>query len=257
MNAKWLDGPEPIQLFLPMFTNHEIEAWTYAEQKLQQRREERKRRVDAVWISTNPKRALAIDALCSSLLDKPLGPVPDAELLDLGDPYIDGDDIEPAVDGELESDSWSDAAVNDLHEAVLDYSLRLLNARGNGKEKKDVLRWIFDPSAMAYAVGDSAEEKNWKFIKPTEVPFSFAMCCRLAGYDAERMMDGLMPVLKSMGLDALFKEIEYEHRNTGIETATVSNTVNLQHTRGAGKGRGYGRPTGPEGGSKSRPDVCL
>lgn len=256
MSREALSRAAPEQLFLPMFLPHEVEAMKQAYASRLKKR--LKNRANYVSVSQNPKRTRVIDELSASLLDMPLGPVEDVELSTTFDPLIDCGEDEPFLLTDELAKSWSDAAMDQLHEEMVMYSLRLLNARGNGKEKKLILSWIFDPHALAYAKTVEGKEPVWEVIKPSEVPFAFELCCRLSGYDPERIREGLVPILKHLDLEELFKEVEHE-RNTEqrIRADKVSNTLNIQYSRSAGKSGDSGVETGTPRSTKDRPTLRL
>lgn len=247
---------EPVQLFLPMFLPHEEEAMKQA--YANRLAEKLKNRAKYESVSLNPKRTKAIDSLSADLFDLPLGPIEDVELSTTFDPYDECDEGEPVSLSDEEAKVWSDKAMDQLHEEMVMYSLRLLNARGNGKEKKAILSWIFDPHAVAYAREVEGQEPKWEVIKPSEVPFGFELCCRLSGLDPERIREGLVPILKHLDLEELFKEVEHE-RNTEqrIRATKVSNTLNIQYSRGAGKGGDSGSEAGAPRSPEGRPVLCL
>lgn len=238
-----MHGPAPesqlVQPFLPMFAQHEIDAWVAHELKLQKSREKsrEKRQVKAVWLRSNSVKTQAIDNLSDDLLNLPLGGVADPELSDLGDPYVEQTCEEPTVSCDAdEKFEWNSAAIEQLHEAVVMYSLRLLKAKGNAKEKREVISWIFDPPAMALSMRLDDGRKVWRVFKPSEAPFSFDVCCRAAGYNPERLREGLVPVLKSLGLDILFKEIGSDRNShESSRSEELPDSLDIQHSRGAGK----------------------
>ena len=209
-------------------------------------------------VSKNKVMVRKIDDMQPSLFDLPLGPVEDVELSIPFDPYDDDVGMDwPDLTDEAAKE-WSDDAINQLHEGMVMYSLRLLNARGNGKEKKAILSWIFDPHAMAYAADMDGDEPLWTIIQPSEVPFGFELCCRLSGYDPERIREGLAPILKQLDLDELFKEVEHErNKEQRIRATNVSNTLNIQYSRGTGKSGDSGSEAGAPGSSENRPVLCL
>lgn len=251
-------GAEPKQLFLPkMFLPHEEEAIEHVlNDRLERKLRNHEKYLDRV--SKKRVRVRKIDNINPSLFDLPFGPVEDVELTIPFDPYDDDIAVDlPALSDE-EAMNWSEDAINQLHEGMVMYSLRLLNARGNGKEKKAILSWIFDPHGMAYAGDMSGDEPHWVNIKPSEVPFGFELCCRLSGYDAERIREGLAPILKELDLDELFKEVEHErNKEQRIRATKVSNTLNIQYSRSAGKGGDSGPESGAPRSSQDRPLLRL
>lgn len=208
MSAQALSSP-PSQLSLDMFTAQQLaELVELASQKPKKRASYR--RTPVAMVNSGSGMSAQIDLFSDSVFDAPFGPNEDKELSVHVDVYAEGTDDEKSLKEDDESVEWSESAIEQLHEGMLMYSLRLLNARGNGKEKKDLLKWIFDPAAMAVADSVNADSSIvWKFIQPSDVPFSFELCCRLAGYYPERVREGLKPILKDLGLGALFKEIEH------------------------------------------------
>jgi hypothetical protein len=195
-------GPQ-LQLHLALFTNHEIEVWEReAERKLDRFAHRRARRPARFRFTDDGRSLLLFEKLSPGELAGPLNGVfdPDNELNCDLDPLQGGD--EEAASEEAR-ESWSDAAVAQLHEAVLHHSLRALQARGNGVEKAEVLKWIFVPDKLA-AIGGHANEV---FVPQVLVPFSFERCCRICGYSPDRMRDELIPILNRVGLGYVFNEI--------------------------------------------------
>lgn len=258
MSVRARNRAEPKQLFLPtMFLPHEEEAREQAFQARHKRKLENRAKYQS-HVEKNKAKPRKIDDIHPSLFDLPLGPVEDVELSIPFDPYDDHVGMDkPDLTDEAAMD-WSEGAINQLHEGMVMYSLRLLNARGNGKEKKAILSWIFDPHALAYAGEMDGPEPLWTIIQPSEVPFGFELCCRLSGYDPERIREGLAPILKELDLDELFKEVEHE-RNTEQRTRAtkVSNTLNIQYSRSAGKSGDSGVETGTPRSTKDRPTLRL
>jgi hypothetical protein len=245
------------QLLLPMFLPHEVAAMEQAwARKLAQWQKNHAR---YIAVSKNPRSNALIDQLSASLLDMPLGPVEEVELSTTFDPYANeiGDEETDSLSDEA-ARVWSDDAIDQLHEGMVMYSLRLLNARGNGKEKKAILSWIFDPHALAYARSVGQEEPTWEVIKPSEVPFGFELCCRLAGFDPERIREGLVPILKNLDLEELFNEVEHE-RNTEqrIRATKISNTFHIRYTGSSRKSGDSGTQTGTPRRSEDRPTLRL
>lgn len=198
------------QLHLPMFLRHEIEAVEEAQRRSEERREKTHKKFGVPKTFRVRASALAedlFDAINDCLLDMPLGGALEGNELNCEvDPLrIEiAEGVEAADASDLE---WSDSAVEELHEAVLHYSLRLLQARGNGAEKKQVLQWIFAPTTMVATVLDQDTQPVEVFLPQNSTPFSFEQCCRICGYSPERLMDGLVPVLQEIGLGNVFKEL--------------------------------------------------
>ena len=205
------------QLHLPMFLSHEIEAVEQAMLAIEQRKDKAHRR-DGATRTFRVREATAdaglFDAIDDRLLDIPLGGLRDGNELNCDVDPLRVNVIEQieALDGE--SEEWSDAAIEELHEVVLHYSLRLLQARGNGAEKKEVLQWIFAPTTMVAVLQDEHMQPVEAILPQSATPFSFEQCCRICGYSPERLQDGLVPVLKEIGLGNVFKELFDGKQNT-------------------------------------------
>lgn len=246
----------PIQLFLPMFLPHEEEVMRQAYAKRMESKE--KARIKYRQLQVNRRFTRVLDNISLSFFDLPLGPVEDTELSTTTDPYLPTDDdlIESLTD-EMAME-WSDTAVTQLHDAMVTYSLRLLNARGNGREKKAILDWIFNPQRLAVARHIEGKEPSWEVINASEVPFGFDLCCRFAGYDADRIREGLVPILKQTDLAELFNEVEHERSTEqGLRAANVSSAINIQYSRGAGKSDDPGTEGGPGRSTEGRPLLRL
>lgn len=195
------------QLFLPMFTQHEIAASVAQRVQKLVKAAKRAEKAKAKWIQQNPKAVEVLEAYSDTLFDQSFGFDIDHELSNLGDPFIAEKVVAEDPQTEEIVGDWSDAAIEQLHEGLVMYSLRLLKATGNGKEKKEILRWIFLPESMTVEVEDAAGNKVWKAIPPASTPFSFELGCRICGYNPDKLREELSTVLKRLGLDALLKEI--------------------------------------------------
>jgi hypothetical protein len=199
-------GPQ-LQLHLALFTDHEIKAWLHEEERRSQRKSHRRVRPLHSFRFTDDGRSLLLFEELSPLeLTAPLNGVfdPDNELNCDTDPLQSGEEDD---EREEEPESWSDAGVAQLHEAVLHHSLRALQARGNGVEKAEILKWIFAPDRMTTRALDAQGHLREVSVPQVFVPFSFERCCRICGYCPERMRDELIPVLKGIGLGYVFNEI--------------------------------------------------
>jgi len=206
----------------------------------------------AVRVSLDLSGSQMLLDLDEALLDLPLGSTEDHELsAPVNDSDLDHEDLDQETSFDESVQVWSQEAVVQLHESLVMYSLRLLNARGNGKEKKAILSWIFCPEDMVF--NTTSGEPGWKFIKSSDVPFSFDLCCRICGYDAERLREGLVPVLKKLGLENLFKEINREQHNAADRAHGLPHSLHIQHSRGAGKSANHGTQAGTARSSGPRP----
>jgi hypothetical protein len=145
------------------------------------------------------------------LLERPLGQYQASDL-----------DIQPASDDlaaetrPTEKQEWSDQAMLELHEGLLLYSLQLLRSKGNGKEKLEVLEWIWAPDIESVAIQKVRGVYRQVPIRADQLPFTFQTCCRLSGYHYDDLRDGLAwemrAVLKKLGFIANTKKANNEHK---------------------------------------------
>jgi hypothetical protein len=210
----------PIQLHLAMFPPHVIEA---VEREQARRTEVRDKRRAAYIVSqrgADAKRHALIASITTDLLDGPLIDTGLPNELDCKvDPLVAADDFAHVGDhGGHESREWSDQAMRELHESVLHYTLRVLQARGNGTEKREALMWFFAPEryTATLVIGGCPQEV---LLPPQLTPFSFEMCCRICGYRSEMLTDLLQPILSKLGLEELFNEIT--HARTGNDSVAA------------------------------------
>ena len=206
MHAAASSVGRPPQLPLPLFTDHEINAWEQEEER-KRKRKPRPKRAPQFRFTDDGRSQLLFDKLSPYELTAPLNGVfdPDNELNCEADPIKTGPEEQFKDDEEPES--WTDAGVAQLHEAVLHHSLRALQARGNGVEKAEILKWIFVPDQLTTIARDASGQPQEVTVPQVFVPFSFERCCRICGYCPERMRDELIPVLKGIGLGYVFNEI--------------------------------------------------
>lgn len=207
VSAEAFEAKARSQLSLDMFTQHELDAALKQKVRRMILAAKRAEKAKAKWIQTNPRAVMVLEAMSDTLFDQSFGSDIDQELSNLGDPFIATPAVREEPQAEQFEGDWSDAAIEQLHEGLVMYSLRLLKATGNGKEKKEILRWIFFPESMAVEVEDAAGNKVWKAIPPASTPFSFELGCRICGYNPDKLREELSTVLKRLGLDALLKEI--------------------------------------------------
>lgn len=212
-----------------MFLRHEIEAVEEAQRKSDERREKALKKSGApktfkVRVSTAAEDLF--DAIDDRLLDMPLGGADEGNELNCEIDPLRVEIAEMVEAADAHEPEWSDAAVEELHEAVLHYSLKLLQAKGNGAEKKEVLRWIFAPTTMVALVHDQDMQPVEVFLPQNSTPFSFEQCCRICGYSPERLMDGLVPILKEIGLGNVFKEL-FDGKQQSPHAA-IQRAVNLR-----------------------------
>lgn len=216
MQAGALDQAAPHQLHLSLFCPHEINAWEEEQRRKELRREQRSQRAPRrFWVKEDRATRCLFDLIDLNVLEQPLGgPQEGNELNCDADPLREeGGSTDAGQEPEGEPEQWSDQAVEQLHEAVLHYSLKALQARGNGAEKREILEWIFAPQRMVAVLHDEYGHPVEALLPQYVTPFSFEQCCRICGYSPERLMDGLMPILQEMGLGNVFNEIA-NARNT-------------------------------------------
>lgn len=79
-----------------------------------------------------------------------------------------------------------------LHGVLLEESLKALAARGNARQKEEILQWIFRPDAL------DMDRKTGRFIYADETPFTFQFCCKLEGHDPEVYRDFLRKRISSL-----------------------------------------------------------
>jgi len=200
----------PIQLFLPIFTTHEIQAWEQEERK----RIEHKNKRHAEYLSRTYKFVVdtssddLFERIDDSVLDMPLiGPSEGNELNIDQSQKCDEKEFQAEVFDEGDKEEWTDAAADQLHEAVLHYSLKALQARGNGAEKKEILRWIFKPDVMFAKISTPSGAVKEVALRQNETPFSFVRCCNICGLRHEKLMEDLTPIIAEIGLEKDFKEL--------------------------------------------------
>lgn len=215
MQAEARDA-RPFQLHLSLFEPHEINAWLEEECRRERRHEQRsKERPRRFWVRTDTATRNLFDSIDLALLHAPLGGPQDGnELNSEVDPL--GDETAAAEtlhNSDPASEEWSDGAVDQLHEAVLHYSLKALQARGNGAEKREILQWIFAPEPMVIQQLNAAGAVEEVALPQHLTPFSFERCCRICRLRSENLMDGLRPILDEMGLGNFFNELANGRNN--------------------------------------------
>lgn len=234
MQARAPDTGAQHQLHLSLFAPHEMRAWEQEERRKSLRKEQRSSRAPRrFWVDEDSATRGLFDTIDLAMLHNPLGGPAEGNELNCEVDSLREEEvaIDCQVAPEPDAQWWSDEAVEQLHEAVLHYSLKTLQARGNGAEKREVLEWIFAPQPMVAVLRDADGAAVEALLPQSLTPFSFEQCCRICGYSSERLMHGLMPILRAMGLGNVFNEIangRNNHNETGVETATLPNPGNLQ-----------------------------
>lgn len=143
--------------------------------------------------SSQPLLDLPLWNYCESELDIQPAPEP-AE--DLSVTTSDGN--EPKI-------QWTDAAIDQLQDHLLIYSLGVLRSKGNSAEKAEILQWIWAPDIYGWVTKTTEGDNKSIPIFARHVSFTFAACCCVAGYDVERMRSNLAyrcrAALKALGMD--------------------------------------------------------
>jgi len=91
----------------------------------------------------------------------------------------------PILDEDLDPVEWTVDDIVDLHSAMIKQSLKALAAKGNPREKLEVLEWIFETDYVGEVERNTPYGPRKVRVKNQFVPFSFAFCCRLEGHDPE------------------------------------------------------------------------
>lgn len=232
MQARTHSECDPYQLHLPIFPTHVIDAadreaerrWLKKVNGRLSRTEKENRK-----LATPSKEAIDRHHHISDLFDQ----IPDDALSAPLLGSIEGNELnatgveatvqlpETALCG-LEKVTWTDSEIDDLHEGILHYSLRLLQSKGNEKEKKEVLRWIFAPEAKVATLNDIHGKSVEVLLPQYATPFSFEMCCALCNYNPEKVQDELSAILDALDIENLFKEISNGTKQT--RTSKVQRT---------------------------------
>lgn len=92
----------------------------------------------------------------------------------------------------LMSRTFSLGAILDMHSVLLMTSLGVLAGRGNAKQKHEVLDWVFEPDFVGEVMVARDGEMVARPVYSIQVPFSFALCCKIEGMRHDRMRDGLV-----------------------------------------------------------------
>lgn len=236
MQAGAPNQADPHQLHLPLFAPHEIRVWEEEQCRKALRKEQRSpRALRRFWVKEDSVTRGLFDAIDLAILEHPLGGPGEGNELNCDvDPLReDAVGTEQHTEPDTGTESWSDNAVEQLHEAVLHYSLKALQARGNGAEKREILEWIFAPQPMVAVLSDPHGTPVEAVLPQSVTPFSFEQCCRICGYSPERLMDGLMPVLREMGLGSVFNEIangtNANQHETGADDEALQDPRHVQH----------------------------
>lgn len=88
---------------------------------------------------------------------------------------------------------WTPDDLVSMHSCMLEENFKILAARGNPKEKLDVLKWIFESEWVAEVAnrktmvlnGETVSFDQRRVIYNRDCGFTFSMCCRLEGFDPD------------------------------------------------------------------------
>lgn len=195
-----IGGPQA-QIPLALFEPHELAIWQ--EDLLRRAKEGEKRRANRkpARLVCDPGPDL-FDEIDPAWLNEPIAGGLGNELnVDHGAaPLLEADEALSE-----QAPAWSDDSVAHLHEAILLYSLRALNARGNGEEKREILRWIYAPTPMFIRFTDDEGSERLQALPQVLVPFSYERCCRLAAYNPDELREQLTWPLARLGLRRFFE----------------------------------------------------
>lgn len=237
MQARAPDPGAQNQLHLSLFAPHEIHAWAQEECRKRLRKEQRSLRAPRrLQVKEDRVTRGLFDSVDLAMLHNPLGGPAEGNELNcdvdpLREDQADADHLDASAE---DAPGWSDEAVEQLHEAVLHYSLKSLQARGNGAEKREVLNWIFAPQPKVAVLRNQYGHRVEALLPQSLTPFSFEQCCRICGYSSERLIDGLTPILREMGLGNVFNEIangRNNHNETrpGAHDEALPDSRHIQH----------------------------
>ncbi|MEJ8838130.1 hypothetical protein [Ramlibacter sp. AN1133] len=230
----------PQQLHLLLFAAHEIRAWEQERSRSTLRRQQARHAPRRLRLQDDSAVGSLFDTLDLAVLQPPLAAAPAGDDGN-GDAGSSGEPAaqirRPALTAGS-GDSWSDQAVAQLHEAVLRHSLQALQARGKRAEKREILRWIFAPQPMVAVLRDARGQPFEAVLPQSLTPFSFEQCCRICGFSAERLRDGLMPLLRERGLGNVFNEMANgpKQPEPGGDPQALQDSRDLQHAAGLCRG---------------------
>lgn len=77
---------------------------------------------------------------------------------------------------------WTDDGIAKLHSVLLEESIKALAARGNAKQKGEILDWLFAPDIVGI------DESN-RCVYADNVPWTYQFCCRLEGMNPDTIRD--------------------------------------------------------------------
>lgn len=195
------------QLYLPFIPEHEQRVWDAELNRKDVAREKSRLKIAPIKkykVVQNTNNLLLFALQEADLTERLVGLEANAHELDTEScPYAEALAEDPVVDIEDSVNIWSDRAIEELHEAVLHYSLSVLGARGNSTEKQEVLQWIFAPETFVADLRDAEGNLVEAYLPQSITPFSFNQCCRICGYNPERLMSELEPILDKLKIPRL------------------------------------------------------
>lgn len=213
MQAPAPEQGAPRQLHLSCFAPHELLVWEQdARRKLLRKEQRVVRPTRRFWVREDRITLGLFDSLDLAVLEQPLGGPAEGNELNCIDLFLESSGSADDEPDECQ-EAWSDRAVEELHESVLHYSLKALQARGNGAEKREILQWIFAPEPMVIQQLNAAGAVEEVALPQHLTPFSFERCCRICRLRSENLMDGLRPILDEMGLGNFFNELANGRNN--------------------------------------------
>ena len=89
---------------------------------------------------------------------------------------------------EIEQINWQLDEVIKLHGILLEESLAILKSKDHQEDKLDVLQWVFT-DFVEVEVFEDGKPPYKQLVSTAEMPFSFLLCCKLEGMDAEGLRD--------------------------------------------------------------------
>lgn len=92
----------------------------------------------------------------------------------------------PILEEGLDPVNWTVDDIVDLHSAMIKQSLKALAAKGNPREKLEILEWMFETDYVGEIYRDTPYGPRKVRVTNHNIPFSFAFCCRLEGHDPDR-----------------------------------------------------------------------
>lgn len=92
---------------------------------------------------------------------------------------------------------WTDDEMEWLHRRLLDQSLETLTRSSSHEEKLSVIHWIFG-SDIKRELNEKGQAVAFHYAE--EEPLSFVSCCKVSGYNPEKIREGVVYQLRKSGL---------------------------------------------------------